>query len=258
MQRPTMAADSDIDLFGDDLFDLSNTNHNNMFASAYSSPALPTVYDQQFQMHSPAGSTHAGTVSPQDLLVREPSMSAPNSSALTNLTSPSMYNESPDFEPWETSPMFAVGDSELDVGGQDPWFSLFPDAKKGLDESKADNDLSDSQSGDSPLLPDEELQVGDHLRNKVRSTKSSPNNKHASVSGVGSRKRDKPLPPIVVEDPNDTAAMKRARNTLAARKSRQKKMEKVEELEAKIVVLENERDHWKALALSRSNVARQK
>jgi general control protein GCN4 len=68
---------------------------------------------------------------------------------------------------------------------------------------------------------------------------------------VNSRKRDKPLPPIIVEDPNDTVAMKRARNTLAARKSRQRKMQRFDELEDKIAKLEAERDHWKDIALRR-------
>jgi len=174
-------------------------------------------------------------------------MSAPNSSAFTNLTSPSMYNESPNFEEYETSPMYGNGnDLELDLGGDDPWFPLFPDANRGIDESQVDNSASDSPSGDSPLEPAEELEVQEHLRKGRQSqSKSSPTNKHSSVSGVGSKKRDKPLPPIVVEDPNDTVAMKRARNTLAARKSRQKKMEKVEELQAKIEVLEKDRDYWR-------------
>jgi hypothetical protein len=46
--------------------------------------------------------------------------------------------------------------------------------------------------------------------------------------------------------------MKRARNTLAARKSRQRKMQRFEELEDKIAKLEAERDHWKNIALRRT------
>ena len=69
---------------------------------------------------------------------------------------------------------------------------------------------------------------------------------------MASRKRDKPLPPIIVEDPNDTVAMKRARNTLAARKSRERKAQRFEELEERIAKLEAERDHWKTIALSKS------
>jgi hypothetical protein len=72
----------------------------------------------------------------------------------------------------------------------------------------------------------------------------------SSVAGVGSRRRDKPLPPIIVDDPSDTVAMKRARNTLAARKSRERKAARFDELEEKIAKLTAERDHWKTLALA--------
>jgi len=72
---------------------------------------------------------------------------------------------------------------------------------------------------------------------------------------VSKKRRDKPLPPIAV-DPNDKAAMKRARNTLAARDSRQRKFEHVAkleglnaELEAKNAMLEAEVEKWKNIAL---------
>jgi len=55
-----------------------------------------------------------------------------------------------------------------------------------------------------------------------------------------------------VEDPSDTIAMKRARNTLAARKSRERKAIRFEELEERIAKLEAERDHWKEIALAHS------
>jgi hypothetical protein len=45
--------------------------------------------------------------------------------------------------------------------------------------------------------------------------------------------------------------MKRARNTLAARKSRERKAQRLDELEAQIAKLEQERDHWKNIALSK-------
>jgi hypothetical protein len=63
-------------------------------------------------------------------------------------------------------------------------------------------------------------------------------------------KSDKPFSPIIVENPSDTVAMKRARNTLAARKSRQRKMQRFDELER--AELEEEHDHWKSIALRRS------
>ena len=73
--------------------------------------------------------------------------------------------------------------------------------------------------------------------------------KLSNVAGVNARKRDKPLPPIVVDE-NDTVALKRARNTAAARKSRAKKVAERDDLEAKIADLEAQVEHWKTLALA--------
>lgn len=216
---------------------------NNSFQGAYS-PAVPTAYDLSM-VRSASSSTNVGTVSPQDLMVRDPSFSTPNSTAFTNLTSPSMYNESPEFEPYDTSPMFN-GNTDLDPAISDPWFPLFPDANN--------NAVEPSPVDQSPLQPNEELEVSEHLRNtQHRRSGSSPGSTKASTtSGVSARKRNQPLPPILVEDPNDTVALKRARNTLAARKSRQKKMERFDELENEIAMLKEERDHWKSLALART------
>ncbi len=77
-----------------------------------------------------------------------------------------------------------------------------------------------------------------------------PTGKHSSVAGVNSRRRDKPLPPIVIDDPSDTVAMKRAPQHSRRRKSRERKAQRLEELEEKISALEADRDHWKKLALS--------
>jgi len=174
-------------------------------------------------------------------------MSAPNSTAFTNLTSPSVYNASPEYaDAYEVSPMY--GGNDLDAGLSDPWFPLFPDA--GVSANVVDQSPVDQ----SPLEPNEELEVSDHLRShqRRRSGTSPGSGKPSATAGVGARKRNQPLPPIVVEDPQDTIAIKRARNTLAARKSRQKKMERFDELEGEIEKLKEERDHWKSLALARS------
>lgn len=48
----------------------------------------------------------------------------------------------------------------------------------------------------------------------------------------------KELPPIVVKDPSDPKAVRRARNTAAARRSRDKKREHLQELEDRIAELE--------------------
>lgn len=206
-------------------------------ASAFSSPANP-AFDLSSSMHS----SHVGTVSPQDLLMNEPFMSAPNSTALTALTSPSIYNESPEFtDSCDVSPNF--GTNDFDSG--DNWFSLFPDqnpvaaapAAPAVDQSPATKS-DDFETVEKPA------------QRRKSSNSSSPPGRHSSVAGVNSRRRDKPLPPIIVEDPNDTIAMKRARNTLAARKSRERKAIKFEELEEKIRKLEADRDHWKQVAIA--------
>lgn len=207
--------------------------------NAYSSPALPTVFDLSGSVSSAA--TNMGTVSPQDLLIHEPFMSAPNSSALTALTSPSIYNESPDFgDCYDVSPSFGSGD--FDAGNNDAWFPLFPQANpvpKPVDVEGSPASLSE----------DLEVPSSEYRRRKSSGT-SPPSGRHSSIAGVNSRRRDKPLPPIVVEDPSDTIAMKRARNTLAARKSRERKAAKLDELEEKIAKLEAERDHWRNMALA--------
>ncbi|KAF5101943.1 hypothetical protein D0Z00_000598 [Geotrichum galactomycetum] len=52
----------------------------------------------------------------------------------------------------------------------------------------------------------------------------------------------KELPPIIVKDPTDRKAMRRARNTLAARRSRDKKKEHLQSLEDRIAELERKNE----------------
>lgn len=212
-------------------------------STAFSSPAMTGC---DLDVGSASSSTHLGTVSPGELLLRE-QFSAPNSTAFTNLTTPSNYGESPEFENYEVSPNF----DDFDAGSSENWFSLFPESTA-TDQAPASNE--------SPVEAPAELEntETDSLpRRKPGSSPSSSHNhgRHSSVCGVNSRRRDKPLPPIIVDDPNDSIAMKRARNTLAARKSRERKAQKLEELEEKIAKLEEERDHWKRIAMSRPSGA---
>ncbi|KAL2136434.1 hypothetical protein VTI74DRAFT_3667 [Chaetomium olivicolor] len=212
--------------------------------TAYSSPALPSVFDLSASVSSAA--TNMGTVSPQDLLIQEPFMSAPNSAALTALTSPSIYNESPEFgDCYDVSPNFGSGD--FDTGSTDAWFPLFPQTnpRPEVAQKPASVELS-------PATKSDDLEIAEAISGHRRKSSGSspPSTRPSSIAGVGSRRRDKPLPPIIVEDPTDVVAMKRARNTLAARKSRERKAQRLEELEEKILKLTAERDHWKNLALA--------
>jgi len=224
-------------------------------STTYSSPVMPSVFDLG---GSASGASHLGTVSPQDLLIQEPFMSAPNSTALTALTSPSVYNESPEFnDSYDVSPNFGTGDfgtGDFDSASGDSWFPLFPqDPAQASKDAVADKQQLVEQSS-ATNADDLEVVECSSSSGHRKSANSSPSGsaRHSSVSGVNSRRRDKPLPPIIVEDPNDTIAMKRARNTLAARKSRERKAQRFEDLEEKIRKLEAERDHWKSIALGRS------
>jgi general control protein GCN4 len=211
--------------------------------TSYSSPAMHGVYD--LDGHSSSAS-NMGTVSPQDLLLQDPFMSAPNSTSLTALTTPSsVYQESPDYhDGYDVSPSF--GSNDFDTGSADTWFPLFGGPTAPAQPLAQPHGLESS-----PEEQLEELDVVDTSRSGHRRKSSlSAAGKHSSVSGVNSRRRDKPLPPIVVEDPSDTTAMKRARNTLAARKSRERKAQRLEDLEEKIAKLEQERDYWKSKATS--------
>ncbi|KAF2084480.1 hypothetical protein K490DRAFT_2769, partial [Saccharata proteae CBS 121410] len=175
--------------------------------------------------------SHA-TVSPKDIF-NDPLASAPPSTAFTNLTSPDI-NESPYIaESYETSPIFHQDGTSI----TDNWYSLFPEEDKPASEKiqRSDSTQSLAQSSSSgstsPIILDS-------CSGQRKSPKNSPALvSHSSVSGVKPRRRKGPLPPITV-DPSDKTALKRARNTLAARDSRQRKVDHVQSLEKRIAELE--------------------
>lgn len=223
-------------------------------ASVFSSPAIHSVFD----INTSSSASNMGTVSPQELLLHEPFMSAPNSTALTALTSPSIYHGSPEFGDgsYDVSPN--IPGNEIDSAG-DVWYPLFPPAGDNLGTNNnsaapqpAQNPAPQpQQTQQSPASGSEEVEPVERSPAARRKSGNSPTSgRHSSVAGVNSRRRDKPLPPIVVDDPSDIVAMKRARNTLAARKSRERKAMRFEELEEKIAKLEAERDHWRSVAQS--------
>ena len=160
----------------------------------------------------------------------------PPSTTTTYLSTPGTFSiESPFVtRSSDTSPMFA--DDLLDEGA-DTWGPLFP----------TESTMHQSIEAVAPSMSRNQSSPGQ------TSSRGSHQGRYSSISGVNAKKRDKPLPPITIEDPSDVVAVKRARNTAAARKSRQKKMERFEELEARILQLEVERDHWKDMFLRGSN-----
>ena len=191
---------------------------------------------------------NGATVSPKDLF--NTTDSVPPSTSFTNLTTPgSTFLETPD-EDYQTSPLFT---DNLDVHDTDQqWYSLFPEDSSTPAAPMMARTTSSSSANQVMVHP------GGEAHNRKRSstnaspmTFASPAVRHSSVAGVNpTRKRDKPLPPIMVDE-NDAVALKRARNTAAARKSRAKKVEERETLEAEIADLKAQVEHWKSLALGR-------
>ncbi|CAZ82132.1 unnamed protein product [Tuber melanosporum] len=200
---------------------------------------LPSDFSPLTGVHDTSSPSIGPTVSPQELL-----MNPPTSTATTNLASPLSLFDSPS-ESYDTSPLFN-GD---DVSSDGQWFSLFPETNPDPEDSVVSPTMPNMPqpdcSGDLPGRLDEEGPDSPSTSPRYRS-QSVSTQRRSATSGV--RKRA-PLPPIVVEDPSDTVAMKRARNTLAARKSRAKKLERMEEMEAQIEELKAEVELWKDRAL---------
>jgi len=216
--------------------------HNQQQNKMFSDPEdFNTAFGGIDMSRSASSSTNMGTISPQELL-----MSAPGSAVFTNLTSPSIYT--PELDGADVSPAYQNVDWDLG-DNPDNWASLFPEN---------DNLAQSFMVDQSPALVGADIDGTLQGQERRKSSNVSPKSgsRQSVRSGVGARKREKSLPPIIVDDPLDTVAVKRARNTLAARKSRQRKAQKMEEYEAtidekdaEIERLIAERDHWKALAL---------
>lgn len=189
-----------------------------------------------------AQSSNVLTVSPKDLMVD--SMSAPPSGAYTDLTTPgtSAYDSPFMANSTETSPLFT---EESFADDPDKWPSLFDPIEEEPDKGPVSHfaGVSPSPTCVAPKMSRNASSPGQS------SPRSSHQGRHSFASGVASKRRDKPLPAITVDDPNDTVAVKRARNTMAARKSREKRVERTEQLISQVRHLEAEVEHWKNIAM---------
>ncbi|RJE19538.1 control protein [Aspergillus sclerotialis] len=235
-----------------DIFDLQ-TSHFDGFDSTMEpsmvSPQQPLATSFTPVNDSMAGAP-AGTVSPKDLMMDN---SAPPSTSFTDLSTPSF--ESPGYFSQNTSPMFPA---ELELGaGHEGWDPLFPPTDESFpaiyDADSLDIATTTTLSETKPAKPPASPMI-----RKLSSPGQSPAPtrgvaKHSSVSGVNARQR-KPLPPIKY-DADDPVAVKRARNTEAARKSRARKLKRQDDMEARIAELEKmleeaqqREQYWKALA----------
>ena len=144
----------------------------------------------------------------------------------------------------DTSPLFGT---EILGAGDNFWPPLFNDGSK-----RENNNVGTK----SPVLNTHVAPPMSRYGSSSgqSSSRGSRKTTHASANGVSAKRRDKPLPAITIEDPTDMVAVKRARNTMAARKSRQKRVERNEELETRIAQLEKEADYWKRRAFQLGHV----
>ncbi|KAF7587698.1 hypothetical protein BBP40_006857 [Aspergillus hancockii] len=234
-----------------DLFDL----HTDRFGDDFVPNTEPTILSPHQMtagvMAGPdtLGDIPSGTISPKDLFM---DASAPPSASFTDLSTPSF--ESPGYFSQDTSPMFAT---DLELGpGIEEWDSLFPSQdgfSLGLDTTAIDivAALSQPKAEAPPASP----AISSTSRAASPSTRSVT--KHSTVAGVNARQR-KPLPPIKY-DSADPVALKRARNTEAARKSRARKLERqddmqrrIDELEKSLEEAQRREQYWKALAQNKA------
>ncbi|KAE8361200.1 hypothetical protein BDV27DRAFT_148008 [Aspergillus caelatus] len=230
------------DRFGDDLIP---TTESTMLSPQQMTAGVMAGPDSLADLPS-------GTISPKDLFM---DASAPPSASFTDLSTPSF--ESPGYFSQDTSPMFAT-DIELGPGVEE-WGSLFPsqdDFSLGLDTTTLDIAAALSQpKAKADVTPASPMIRTTSSRATSPSTRSVT--KPSTVAGVNARQR-KPLPPIKF-DSHDPVAMKRARNTEAARKSRARKLERQEEMQRRIDELEKSLEeaqrreqYWKALAQNKA------
>lgn len=204
----------------------------------------PTIMGSEFSPNMGADILCGSTVSPSEIM---------NPALLQ--ASPYLF-DSPSETGYDTSPLVG-GDDFGDAGS---WFSLFPEVA----ESSSAEDTTRLQQPQQPQQQQQQhtnntntlTTIISESRESSDSPETSPKSRNVGPGGVhqkrsstsGVRKRQIPLPPIVVEDPSDVVAMKRMRNTLAARKSRAKKAEKMDEMEAQIDELKREVAYWKSIA----------
>jgi len=206
-------------------------------------------YSNNFSAVNTTSGQPPTTVSPKDL-VRE-AESAPPSTAFTNLSTPmSAFDHSPNLSSYQTSPMedFLAFDEHAYNG------PLFPDAN--VDTSPTSFSMKHNVSNNTNYSAAPPL-----ARNKSSPGQSpgTGHGRHSSVSGVTSRRTGKALGPVPC-DKADPVSIKRARNTEAARKSRARKLERLDNLEETIENLKAqleqtaaERDYYRQMAQGHAN-----
>ena len=195
----------------------------------------------------------SNTISPQDLFL-DADFAIPGTTTTGYLSTPSLVDCTPDLSSYDCSPAFGNVDIETS------WPPLFTDT------GKDDLDLDVDFSG-VPLFPATSIDSAP-LAPTISNTSSTASKRPRSSLNVhstpsddilrrtlgpssvikSSRRQIKDLDPIAVDEEDDRA-VKRARNTMAARKSRQKKRDIEDSLREALEEMTRQRDRWRMLAV---------
>ncbi|KAK6529210.1 hypothetical protein TWF281_008393 [Arthrobotrys megalospora] len=165
-----------------------------------------------------------------------------------------------DSSPMDT-PLFG-----LDDGIPEEWPTLFPtdDANPSSSTDVLVNPAALMIGGEmstpplAAVIPSRQFST-DSNKSPSPSTKSRPTStaqKRSSLTGINRRKAAAELPPVQF-DPSNPVDIKRARNTMAARKSRARRVEKMEELAEAVEKLQAEAQQLKEEKEFYKNLARQ-
>ena len=155
-----------------------------------------------------------------------------------------MYDGSPG-DTYDATPLFGLEDGD----GQS-WPSLFAE----FDNSYSPANLStekEMSSFESLIGLGNERHDGSAPSSTADMQPETVSHRRLSItSGVTKNQRTKKdLPPIEV-DSKDAKALKRAKNTMAARKSRQKKRDVEETLRHELNLMTKQRDRWMHVAIA--------
>lgn len=165
-----------------------------------------------------------------------------------------------DSSPMDT-PLFG-----LDDGNLEEWPTLFPteDANPSSSTDILVNPAALMIGGEmstpplTAVMPSRQFST-DSNTSPSPSTKSRPTSttqKRSSLTGINRRKAAAELPPVQF-DPSNPVDIKRARNTMAARKSRARRVEKMDELAEAVEKLQAEAQQLKEEKEFYKNLARQ-
>jgi general control protein GCN4 len=191
-----------------------------------------------------------GTVSPSDLMNNGGDsyiMSNPASTAFPNLNTPdSSYLESPALASsgLNTSPMDnGLLDSTLNFPELDSMVPLFPPGLDQFGQQMSDekparntsftsvNSTRSASSNASPMV----RQKSSPGRPPAPYPANVPHaRKHSESAGISKKASRKLLPEIAIDSEDDKETAKRKKNTAAARKSRQRKVDMTEAMESEI------------------------